>query len=84
MAHFFNNLYVLIKCESIFRTELYVLLCSSDVYDQQISGTIVTPELEYDEVMNDCCYTIISIFPIWCIVLYHFQLAHRLRWTQRN
>ena len=34
------------------RTELYVILCSSEVYDETRPGTVVTPAISYDEVVQ--------------------------------
>jgi hypothetical protein len=33
-----------------FRIELYVILCSDDVYKQEVAGTTVTPNIPYHEV----------------------------------
>jgi len=32
------------------RVELYVILCSDDVYTQETPGTIVRPEIPYEDV----------------------------------
>ncbi|ELT90363.1 hypothetical protein CAPTEDRAFT_205672 [Capitella teleta] len=37
----------------ITRTELYVILCSSEVYDETGPGTTVTPDISYDELSVD-------------------------------
>jgi len=33
--------------------ELYVILCSDDVYRQETAGTVVYPFIPYEEVSND-------------------------------
>jgi hypothetical protein len=35
---------------SAFRIELYVILCSDDVYKQESQGTIVRPQIPYEDV----------------------------------
>ena len=39
---------------SVCRIELYVILCSDDVYNQETPDTIVNPEIPYEDVSKHC------------------------------